>query len=424
MPDNSSKFNPNLHLDIPKWINEKYFENILKKDVANFKKILKFTTIPATPPGENYTSIMLRIKMDIELDDGFTEQKSYIMKTMLDNDKGGTFINTLNLFPKEKLMYETILPQLESLYEEYGSKVKFAPKCHWIEDKSGRITLVQEDLLTKKFRNINRLKGFDMVHMKRVLEKLAEFHAASVVLQERISSYPKEFTNTYLPANYQKSKSYQARVHSYKAAMASWGLEDYEKYAKRIPNAEQYVNATMQCFSGETNEFKVLNHGDFWSSNIMLNYTSKGAATSDINQIRFVDFQMCKWASPAMDLWELIICSVESNLRIRNFDLFIRIYHTHLLKSLKFLKYEKPMPLLSDLHISMLRHGFWGYFTSFTHLVMILLPSDKEASLLKLMQPSEDGEKFRMKAFTNPLYVRAILDILPFLYRRGILEFE
>lgn len=156
------------------------------------------------------------------------------MKTMLDDKKGGTFINTLNLFPKERLMYEAILPQLEALYEENGSKVKFAPKCHWIEDKSGRITLVLEDLLTKKFRNINRLKGFDMAHMKRVLEKLAEFHAASVMLKEKMGPYPKEFTNTYLPSNYQKSKSYQARLNSYKAAMATWGLEDYEKYTKMI----------------------------------------------------------------------------------------------------------------------------------------------------------------------------------------------
>lgn len=153
---------------------------------------------------------------------------------MLDNDKGGTFINTLNLFPKERLMYEAVIPQLEALFEECGSKVKFAPKCHWIEDKSGRITLVFEDLLTKKFKNINRLKGFDMAHMKRVLEKLAEFHAASVVLRERMGPYPKEFTNSYLPANYQKSKSYQSRVQSYKAAMATWGLDDYDKYASRI----------------------------------------------------------------------------------------------------------------------------------------------------------------------------------------------
>lgn len=68
MPDNSTKFNPNLHVDIPKWINEGFFVNILKKDLPNFVKILNFTTIPATPPGENYTSLMMRIKMDIEME--------------------------------------------------------------------------------------------------------------------------------------------------------------------------------------------------------------------------------------------------------------------------------------------------------------------------------------------------------------------
>lgn len=68
MPDNSSKFNPNLNVDIPKWVNEAYFYPILKNDLPNFVKILNFTTIPATPPGENYTSLMMRIKMDIEME--------------------------------------------------------------------------------------------------------------------------------------------------------------------------------------------------------------------------------------------------------------------------------------------------------------------------------------------------------------------
>lgn len=67
MPDNSSKFNYNIQLDIPKWINAKYFEKVLHKEDSNFHKILKLTPIPATPPGENYTSLMLRILMDIEL---------------------------------------------------------------------------------------------------------------------------------------------------------------------------------------------------------------------------------------------------------------------------------------------------------------------------------------------------------------------
>ncbi|XP_037952115.1 uncharacterized protein LOC119682694 [Teleopsis dalmanni] len=361
MPDNSTKFNPNLNLEIPKWINEKYFEKILQKDMPQFKKILKFTPTAATPPGENYTSIMVRIHMDIEMKDGFTQQQSYIMKTMLDKDKGGTFINTLNLFPKEKFMYEQLLPQLETLYNDINKKVKLAPKCVWVEEKAERITLVLEDLNTKKFKNINRLKGFDMAHMKRVLEKLAEFHAVTVIWQQRNGAYPEEFQKSYLPANYQKSKSYQARVQSFKAAMSTWGLEDYEKYAERIPNAEQFVNAAMGCFNTDPNEFKVLNHGDFWSSNIMQNYTSTG----EINQIRFIDFQLCKWGSPAQDLWEVIMCSSESNLRIREFDNFVRIYHTHLLKCLRLLQSTKPLPKLRELHISMLKHGFWGLFSLF-----------------------------------------------------------
>lgn len=149
----------------------------------------------------------------------------------------GGFVNTLNIFPKEKMMYDTIIPQLEELYEKMGLSVKFAPKCVWSEDLKGRICLVQEDLRTKKYKNISRLKGFDMEQMERVLEKLAEFHAASAVWRQKHGPFPEDFQRIYLPANYNKSKSYQARVQSYKAAMASWGLADHEQYVNRIVSA-------------------------------------------------------------------------------------------------------------------------------------------------------------------------------------------
>lgn len=67
MPDNSTKFNPNLQLDIPKWISKDYFKKILQKELPNFSKILKFSSIAATPPGENYTSLLVRIAMDIKM---------------------------------------------------------------------------------------------------------------------------------------------------------------------------------------------------------------------------------------------------------------------------------------------------------------------------------------------------------------------
>ncbi|XP_017144148.1 uncharacterized protein LOC108156910 [Drosophila miranda] len=419
MPDNSNKFCITSSVRIPEWVNEAYFKKLLKREFREFRRILNLSIIPATPPGETYTSLLMRIIVDIEMKDGFSQQKSYVLKTMLDDAQGNGFVNTLNIFPKEKQMYDLIIPQLEQLYEQSGLTVQFAPKCHWSENVNGRICLVQEDLKTKKFRNINRLKGFDMPHMRRVLEKLAEFHAASAVWRQRNGPFPEDFQRTYLPANYNKSKSYQARVQSYKAAMAKWGLADHEQYVSRIPTADQFVQSVARCFNTNPQEFKVLNHGDFWSNNIMLSYTQSG----EINQLRFVDFQLCKWGSPSQDLWELIICSAHHSIRIKHFDCFVRIYHTHLVRCLKILNYSERMPLLRELHMSMIKYGFWGYFTTFTHLVFILLPVDTEASLQKLMQADEEGDRFRSKVYTSPLYVRSVLSIFPFLHRRGILDF-
>lgn len=164
------------------------------------------------------------------------------MKTMLADSQGLGFINILNIFPREKQMYELIIPQLEELYREQGKSIKFAPKCLWAENVSGRISLVLEDLGTKKLSNINRLKGFNMKQMHCVLEKLAEFHAASAVWQQRNGPYPEDFQRIYLPANYHRSKSYQARVQSYKKAMAQWGFPNPEQYISRIVSYQTAIN--------------------------------------------------------------------------------------------------------------------------------------------------------------------------------------
>lgn len=72
MPPNNSNDstkvdNPNELLVIPKWINEEYFRPIIEKDVKDFRSIKNFTPIAATQPGENYTSVMVRVHVDVEL---------------------------------------------------------------------------------------------------------------------------------------------------------------------------------------------------------------------------------------------------------------------------------------------------------------------------------------------------------------------
>ena len=94
----------------------------------------------------------------------------------------------------------------------------------------------------------------------------------------------------------------------------------------------------------------MLTHGDFWASNVMLSFQEDNET---VKEVIFVDYQICKWGSPAEDLLFFLTLSVEKKLRIKEFDHFIEIYHKRLIECLKLLKYKKAMPSLTELHLSL-----------------------------------------------------------------------
>jgi len=59
--------NPNESLIIPEWLNRAKFEFLLAKDEPDYSKILQFTPVAAVPPGCNFTSVMLRVYLDLEM---------------------------------------------------------------------------------------------------------------------------------------------------------------------------------------------------------------------------------------------------------------------------------------------------------------------------------------------------------------------
>lgn len=59
--------NPNEDLPIPTWINESYFKDILHEDEPDSILVKNFKVTAAIPPGENFTSVMLRVHMDLEM---------------------------------------------------------------------------------------------------------------------------------------------------------------------------------------------------------------------------------------------------------------------------------------------------------------------------------------------------------------------
>ncbi|KAH8384016.1 hypothetical protein KR009_011743, partial [Drosophila setifemur] len=416
--------NPNEHLIIPDWIDVKYFESVLATDEPDHVKVLKFTPVAAIPPGENFTSTMLRIYIKLEMKDGSVKTKTYIFKTMLPAERGGKDITEFGLFPKEAKMYETYLPAFEALYKEVGWDIQLVPKCLHMEERDGDIHFIFDDLRVKGFGNLDRTKGLDMEHMTRALHKLAEYHAASAVYEEQNGKYPSEFHEGFVKHDVKKFHidGFNLKKNAFKKAMLSWGMEDAEKFVENFPTADQYWAQCVATLDYLQNEFYVLNHGDFWSSNLMTNYLPDGS----LDKLILIDFQICKWGSPAEDLLFFLILSPSKESRLRDFDQFVRIYWERLVECLKVLKYKKNLPSLRDLHKSIYHKNssFYAFFSLLNHLPIILFPTDKDSNLHTMTAENEEGERHRLRLLTNPAYSEVMKDVYPFLYNRGILNFD
>ncbi|KAH8382883.1 hypothetical protein KR009_005693 [Drosophila setifemur] len=414
--------NPNELLDIPKWINEEYFVPILEKDVEGFDKIVNFTAIAATAPGDNYASIMVRVFVDFILNDGSEQQTSYILKTGLDINKGGSLTAQIGMFPKEKEMYEAHIPQFVKLYKEAGLDIELAPRCVHIEETPESITLVFEDLSRRNFRNYDRLQGFDLAHIRCVLRKLAELHAASAVYRELNGPYGARYLTSLFAEENRKmfTTIREIRDPFYKKAMLEWGVPDIERYIRKFPSATKFFEEGLKLNQVDESDFNVLNHGDSWVNNIMFNYKENGA----IDRTIFVDLQLAKWGSPAQDLWYMILTSASLDIKVKEFDLFIQIYQERLSECLTLLNYSKPIPTLRDMQTMMIKYGSWASFTANGVLLATLMPSDKDSNMDKLLSPGPEADAYRYKTFTNPYYVKAMRQLLPFFDRKGLLDFE
>ncbi|XP_017104268.2 uncharacterized protein [Drosophila bipectinata] len=414
--------NPNVHLVIPQWLNEAKFESLIAKDEPKAGRILTFTPVAAVPPGGNFTSVMIRVFLDLELKDGSQQRKSYVVKTTLDADKGGKAINEFRYFHKEQQMYSTYLPAFEKLYRDAGHPIKLAPKCLEIGEIEGNLYFIFEDLAIQGYLSAERTKGLDLSHMRLSLQKLAQLHAASVVYQNRHGPYPADFEHGFIKKdNIEYSlRGFNIKYPELQAGMKSWGLD--ESYLKKVPTSKQYGAIGLESLNVDPEDFNVLTHGDFSANNLLYKYDLNG----DLQNAFLLDFQLCKWGSPAQDLLFLLTLSPEKELRIREFDNFVRIYWEYLIEYLGILKYLKPMPKLRDLHgaITKKNNTFYAFFPAINHLPTCLLPSTKESNLHSLMSKDEVGRNFRTRMYTNPAYVEVIRELYPFFCNRGLFNFE
>lgn len=111
------------------WLTTELFTRIVQKafpDQAVFVK--KYTVKAALAKGENFTSQMLRATVTYTIDDASSQPRDirFIIKAPLSDVNIRAALDEMELFQKEIVNFEYILPEVYKLLESVGDYTKFS----------------------------------------------------------------------------------------------------------------------------------------------------------------------------------------------------------------------------------------------------------------------------------------------------------
>lgn len=173
--------------DIPSWFTEECAVQILNKyeDFPKIIKIISWSIRPATIKGENFASSLNLLECEYIVYGGIVKSSSFIVKCRLENEMMDAIESDFNVFERESQAYKIIISEMEIMLKSIGDNTIFGPKAFYLDEKM----IVLENLKPNGYSIEDVKVGLEKPQISMILNKLAKFHACSMVLHEKVSIY-------------------------------------------------------------------------------------------------------------------------------------------------------------------------------------------------------------------------------------------
>uniref|UniRef100_A0A1B0C8D6 CHK kinase-like domain-containing protein n=1 Tax=Lutzomyia longipalpis TaxID=7200 RepID=A0A1B0C8D6_LUTLO len=347
----------------PEWLNREYLEKVFREyENDPTLHIFECEIAPAAKPGDNFASVVFRAKLKYTSKNK-TEAISIIIKVrpFLEGFRK-ELLGNMPLFETEADMYQKILPEMQRLLSQTGDKDVIAPKMIYYNGEPEII--IFEDIAPKGY--VMRHKPMNFENTKKLIQKLAKFHALSFYMYNEEKKELDEFKNGLITTKAPIDFFVQGYLNAVKCIKEWPGYEEIgEKMEKIGPHFLKKLRKSY--IPNKPNDgFNVLNHGDFHIKNLLF----INDENDDINEISFIDFQISVWCSPAIDLNYVLYVNASTETRDNHRDELIRIYHTKFCSFLEELGCLKKPPSLLELHIELLKNGFFEVLLSIQFMAM------------------------------------------------------
>lgn len=290
-----------------------------------------------TQPGDNYSSTMLAVDVILQQHSKTPHTLELVAKLLPPTKFLCEVINIDVTFRKEVNAYTLVFPEfyrlqrgreipeseiLDVFPKLYGGRINRHGDRNEKADETALLLL--ENLKISGYEIGDRRNGLNLKHMELGVSQLARFHALSVALKIQ---KPQVFKETVLRA----CESFQIASQVDETGLPKW-ITSTMKYVKAIPQCEPYLQkiecSLIQFVKKELSPkepFAAFIHNDLWVNNILFQYKQERTVTP--TGIKFVDFQLTQFSSPAKDLIFFIYSSAMLDVIDNHYEDLVLLYH-------------------------------------------------------------------------------------------------
>lgn len=185
----------------------------------------------------------------------------------------------------------------------------------------------------------------------------------------------------------------------------------YEKYAEKIEKMLENHNEKGRKTFSKSPGYNVLNHGDFHSKNMM--YTN--LLSPKDAEILVIDFQLCFYGTPAIDLCYAKYLCTNSDRR----EELISYYYEVFSDSLKKMKFKGKIPTFEDLQNEIKMNGYYDVLLAISSIPFQVI---QLADIFEDLFDPVKGDALRISFFKNPVIQNKYKELLPQFLEKGYFD--
>lgn len=188
-----------------------------------------------------------------------------------------------------------------------------------------------EDLRAGDFAMIDlRTEKLTADHVNLVMSALGKMHALSFAIQDQQPEKFKEITSNLGETLIRRECNYLngCMANSRKVLDTVRTIEG-KRIAEKIKAlySNNFLKSMIEMVdSTQAEPYAVISHGDCWSNNTMFRLD----AQRNPIEVQLLDFQIARYASPALEIVYYIFFCTDKQLRDQYYDSFLKVYHSSL----------------------------------------------------------------------------------------------